>query len=369
MTESSPLHQDAKQARYNPWPLIGIIVLVAVVFGAIGFAINEYRIQKPLEADIKQINNLYVSMTGLSRPIVNKLGAEYGEPGPDLIAKAPKDPSSFINPTPLTFSYLAAETPEKYRDAFKECCEALSEKIGRPVQYVMYTSNDDELRAMHDGKLAVAAFGTGTVPIAVDAAGFVPICCLGSEAGAFGERGGDYKVMILVRPDSPIHTLDDLRGHELGLTDPKSNSGYKAPLVLLSRDHGLLPGRDFTIRYSGGQETSIAWLAKGTFEAAAVASDVLARAIAEKQITTAQFRVIYTSEPFPPACFGYAYNLDPKLAGQIKSAMLGFQWQNTGLEKLFGPTGQDQFIPVSYKDDWALVRQIDDAIGDAHVLK
>jgi phosphonate transport system substrate-binding protein len=369
MTESSPADESAEKSRYNPWPLICTIVLVAIVFGVVGYAIDEYRIQRPLEADINKINTLYVSMTGLSRPIVNHLDPRFGTANADLVANPPADAAKQIDPTPLLFSYVATEQPEKYRDAFKECCDALSKQIGRPVEYVIFSSTDDELNAMRDGKVQVAAFSTGTVPIAVDAAGFVPFCCLGSEVGAFGERGGDYKVMILVRPDSPIHTLDDLKGHELGLTEPNSNSGYKAPLVLLSRDHGLLPGRDFSIRYSGGQETSIAWLAKGTFEVAAVASDVLARAIAEKQISASQFRVIYTSEPFPPACFGYAYNLDPKLASRIKTAMLAFPWQNTGLAKLFGPTGQDQFIPVSYKDDWALVRQIDDAIGNAHVLK
>jgi phosphonate transport system substrate-binding protein len=178
-----------------------------------------------------------------------------------------------------------------------------------------------------------------------------------------------YQMEIIVPADSPIKTLDDLKGHELVLTDPGSNSGFKAPLVLLSKDNGLLPGRDFTIRYSGEQEHSIKGIATKQYQAAAVANDVLKRALAVGDIQKEQYRSIYKSENFPTAGFGYVYNLKPDLAAKVKAALLSFPWKGTGMEKEFEPGGQAKFVPVDFKNDWALVRRIDDAIRSIEKLE
>jgi phosphonate transport system substrate-binding protein len=175
-------------------------------------------------------------------------------------------------------------------------------------------------------------------------------------------------MQIIVPADSPIQELKDLKGRELTLTEPGSNSGFKAPLVLLSKDKGLQPGRDFTIRYSGGHDASIEGVANETYQAAAVASDIFARALNEDppKYQKQQFRVIYESENFPTAGFGYAWNLKPELAAKIREAFFKFEWKGTGVEKEFAASKQTKFVPVQFKDDFALVRRIDDAIRSVH---
>jgi len=173
-----------------------------------------------------------------------------------------------------------------------------------------------------------------------------------------------YQMQIIVPADSPMQKLADLRGHELTLTEPGSNSGFKAPLVLLSKDNGLKPGHDFTIRYSGGHEASVAGIANHTYQAAAVASDVLKRVMAEDPpaIKKEQYRVIYESEDFPTAGFGYSCTLKPELSAKVKEAFFSFQWKGTGVEREFAASAQSKFVPVSFKKDFALIRRIDDAI-------
>jgi phosphonate transport system substrate-binding protein len=79
------------------------------------------------------------------------------------------------------------------------------------------------------------------------------------------------------------------------------------------------------------------------------------------------YRVLSRSEAFPSAALGTPHNLDPELAKQLESAALGFDWAGTGLEREFASSGKRKFVPVRYKDDFALVRKIDDDTGVRHV--
>ena len=129
------------------------------------------------------------------------------------------------------------------------------------------------------------------------------------------------------------------------------------------------PGRDYAIRYSLGHDQSIKGIAEKKYQAAAVANDVLKRAINNGTIKPDQFRSIYKSERFPSAGFGYVYNLKPELAAKVRDALLKFDWKGTSVEKEFAPSGQTKFVPVTYKDDWSLIRRIDDQIGYVHQVK
>jgi hypothetical protein len=46
----------------------------------------------------------------------------------------------------------------------------------------------------------------------------------------------------------------------------------------------------------------------------------------------------------------------------VKKAFFSFQWKGTGVEKEFGASDQTKFVAVSFKNDFAGVREIDDAI-------
>jgi phosphonate transport system substrate-binding protein len=53
----------------------------------------------------------------------------------------------------------------------------------------------------------------------------------------------------------------------------------------------------------------------------------------------------------------------------VTQALLTFDLKGTPLEQELGWTGQTTFTRVNYKDDWALIRRIDDEFGHEHVVK
>ena len=139
--------------------------------------------------------------------------------------------------------------------------------------------------------------------------------------------------------------------------------------MLLQQKFNMRPGFDFGIRYSLGQSQSIDGFVNGTFDVIAVASDVLARAEKAGTISPGQYKVLFASDPFPAATFGYAHNLKPELAEKLKKAILDYHFGNDATATYLAASGQTKLVKVDYAKDFALVRQVDDSIGYEHKLK
>ena len=194
--------------------------------------------------------------------------------------------------------------------------------------------------------------------MAVNTAGFVP---LASPADAEGKYA--YEMEILVPAASGSRSPADLKGKTVAFTAMSSNSGAKAPLMILKDQFKLLPGRDYQHVMTGSHQRSIQGLAAGKYDAVCVANDLLASAVAAGDIRADQYRSIYKSGSFPPLCLGVAHDLPPELSAQVKQVFQDFRFEGTSLTKRFGPQGKVRFAPVSYQRDWAQVREIDDALA------
>lgn len=281
----------------------------------------------------------------------------------DLVADVPSDASKVIEPEVLMFSYVASQEESAPEEAWTELLKALAEKTGREVKFVKYENVDEQLAALNKGELHIAGLNTGIVPPAVQRDGFVPLCTFGHEDGTFG-----YTMQFLVPAASPIKKMEDIKGHKVTFTRLDSNSGCKAPLVLLLDKYKMLPERDYDWGFSQGHEDSVRQVAAKEFDVAPVASDVLARMVEKGEVDAGAYRSIHESERFPPATIGVAYNLKPEMRDAIQATLLEFNWDGTGLEKEFGPE-VTKFVPVKYKDDWANIRRIDQVIAQARARK
>lgn len=341
-----------------------LIVALVALAGVVAMTIYLVQVYGPLRQRLAEQDALIAQLTGVNNDrVINTLAPRYTDADGDLVADPPSDPAKHLDPPVLKVSYVATDSTS-FKTAFAEMVTALAEATGKRVEYVDYDSVESQLLDLHEGRLHVTALNTGAVPIGVCAAGFVPVAQMSDDSGE-----GGYHMQIIVPADSSIRSLQDLHGKDLAVTEPSSNSGYKAPLILL-RELNMRPPTDYRLRYSYGHMNSIAGIKNKVFAAAAVADDVLNREIAAGRIATTDFRSIYRSEQrFPTATIGYAYNLKPELAQKVRQAVLNFNWKGTGLERAFGHEGKTRFIPVDYRRDWEYVRRIDDLIGDVYRLR
>jgi phosphonate transport system substrate-binding protein len=269
----------------------------------------------------------------------------------DMLADPPTDPSQWLDPDTLIFTYAPTEDPAVYQDAFSEFMDYLAEMTGKEVIYFPVRSYAAQIEAMRAGRLHVSGFAAGAVQEAVNSSGFIPVAMMASQDGSYG-----YQMQIIAHQDSDIHTLEDLRGRELAFVSPTSNSGFKAPSALLYAEFEMLPDVDYQTTFSGGHDNSILGVYHHDYEAAAIASTVLDRMVARGVLDRDQLRFTYESQPFPSTGYGYVYNLAPELAEKVREAFLTFDWEGTKLDAEFGDV--DTFMEINYQEDWAVLRQI-----------
>lgn len=290
------------------------------------------------------------------------LDSRYVDNDNDLVADIPTDKSKLTDPSTLIFAYTPVEDPAVYEDVWSDFLEHMEDVTGKKVKFYPVQSNAAQIEAMRAGRLHVAGFNTGSNPLAVACAGFRPFAMMAAADGSFG-----YEMEIITYPGSGINKPADIKGKKLAFTSQTSNSGFKAPSAILKADFDMLPERDFEPVFSGKHDNSILGVANKDYPAAAVANSVLHRMVERDVVKANQIKSIYKSQTFPTTGYGVAYNLKPELQEKIKEAFFTFNWKGSKLKQEF--KSEDQFLPITFKEHWNVIRKIDTANGVSYSCK
>ena len=181
-------------------------------------------------------------------------------------------------------------------------------------------------------------------------AGAVPFAIMGSDDGRFG-----YTLQVYTKKGSGIEKMADLKGKRVAHTAPTSNSGNQAPRALFP-GLGVVPDTDYKVIYSGSHDQSMLGVVAGDYDAAPVASEVVERMAARKLYNPDDVKIIWESKRFPTTSYTLAHNLDPALAAKVKEAFFSFPFKDTALGKEFKDVSK--FVPITYKTDWEVIRDI-----------
>jgi len=281
------------------------------------------------------------------------LDESYCDNNRDMVADTP-EASRQRDPSTLVFTYTPVEDPALYASQFRPFVDHLTRCTGKRTVYFQVTSNAAQVEAMRSGRLHVAGFSTGPTAFAVNLAGAVPFAVKGGPEGF-----ESYRVVMLVRADSNIQSLADLKGKRVAHTSATSNSGNLAPRAFFPAQ-GLKPDEDYRVLYSGGHDRSVMGVNAGDYDAAPVASDVYSRMVARGQVKAENFRVIWQSDPFPTSSFAMAHDLKPELQTKIRECFMSYRFPEAMAKDL---GGNDRFWPATYAEQWAPVRAVADAVN------
>ncbi len=161
------------------------------------------------------------------------------------------------------------------------------------------------------GKIDIALLGPVHYVRAHHEFGAVPIVADGPK----------YNSVIVVKADSPIRTVDDLRGKSFAFGYSGSTSSHLYPLLLLSR--ARLKETDLGHHeFVGSHELVIESVLSGKFEAGGVI------AAAFESSRSKGLRAIATSDLIPAVPFVVRKDVDKEAVDEFRRAMLAWKPQN-----------------------------------------
>ncbi|MDU4450037.1 MAG: PhnD/SsuA/transferrin family substrate-binding protein, partial [Staphylococcus lugdunensis] len=145
---------------------------------------------------------------------------------------------------PVNIEYVApqSQTGKKYDDKIESLQKLLSKELKAPVNIQRTTSDYKMIEDLASKKMDVAIMSPVTYTIGRDK-GTVDVLLkskdyLVDDKGNQTKKLGDYyRSQIVVKKDSDIKKLKDLKGKKVGLQDADSAAGYIYPLADLQREH------------------------------------------------------------------------------------------------------------------------------------
>jgi phosphonate transport system substrate-binding protein len=138
--------------------------------------------------------------------------------------------------------------------------------------------------------------------------------------------------VIIVRNDSPITTISDLKGKSMIFGPSLAPTGFMSQIGLL-QENGIDPEEDlafYTIPSGSFKHEKVAYgVLFGKYDAGALPIDDIETMVAAGKIGPEELRIIGKGQPIPYCNFGVTQKVDEGLAKKFKNAVLALTQDNT----------------------------------------
>ena len=243
--------------------------------------------------------------------------------------------------------------------------EHLTAALGVPVKLYESSDYNGVIQALSSGQVDLAAISGGGYAN-VDAQVGNLVAPILTPRQAEGETG--YYSALMVRADSPIRSLADMKGRSLGYVDFNSTSGYLVPRAKF-REQGVDPETYFgKTTFAGGQTQAIMALANGQFDATVVqasggdpvqgftrgALQTMARG---GFVKVEDFRFIWTAGPIPSEAVAVRTDRPQPMIDLVRGALASLPYDDPVLWTDIGQLDGSAYTSVNrdhYKDVIAL---------------
>lgn len=272
-----------------------------------------------------------------------------------LAASCDKSPAEDYQPEYASTSFVSKEqemiigvhplhNPERLHEFFSPIAEYLSQNI-EGVSFKIEASRN---YAAYDKKLYSRKFHFA-LPNP-----FQTINSLKHGYTVFGKMGDDenFRGIFLVRKDSNIKNVSDLKGHAVSFPAPTALAATMMPQYYLQQ-RGLDVMKDIDIKYVGSQESSIMNVMLGNTKAGATWPPPWLALSKERPELAKELEVVWQTSPLPNNGLVVRDDIDVAIVNQVKKLMLTLHKTSQGtkwLEKMelsqFEHATNDTYQPV-----------------------
>lgn len=227
----------------------------------------------------------------------------------------------------LTVQFVPSQNADTLEAKAKPLEKLLSDELGIPVSVSVSTDYNTIIEAMASKKVDVG-FLPPTAYVLAKEKGAADVILQAQRYGVDDTTGAPttdlvdfYKSMIIVKKDSPIKTVEDLKGKKIAYQNVTSSAGFVWPAAKLM-DAGIDPLKDIQALTVKGHDQGVIAVLNGDVDAAAIFQD--ARNVVKKDYPTVfeDTRVLAFTEPIPNDTVAVRSDMNPDWKSKIQEAFI-----------------------------------------------
>ena len=258
------------------------------------------------------INKVVLALTSFSALIIAVLLAM---PGTNDVTTGKTEP-----PAILRIGVLPDQSPEVLRKRFDPVLDYLSNTLQLSCELIVPESYEEMLKLFHDQKIDLAYFGGYSFIKAQQ----------NDNAVALVMRLIDtrFTSLFIVNANSPIQTLENMKGKSIAFGSRLSTSGHLMPRYFLQR-RNINPESFFSsIQYSGSHDKTVFLVRDGIVDVGAANATTIRSMLDNNRVTSKDIRILWETPPYAD----YVWATHPKFIEsfntQIREAFLQLSPEN-----------------------------------------
>ena len=259
-----------------------------------------------------------------------------------------KHPKEVYTPKSLTVGFIPSQNAQILNAKVKPLQQLLSDELEVPVKVHIATNYNTMIEGLKSKKIDIAFISPVSYTLAHDA--HAADVLLKSKGYLVDNKGNQthhlvdyYRSQIVVRKDSNINHLKDLKDKKIALQDVESTSGYIYPLASLM-EKGIKKS-DIQIQQVKGHDQGLIALLNHDVEAVATYQD--ARADLKKKVPDIyqETKVIYRTKKIPNDTISVRNDMSNKWKKKISQAFIEISHTKKGkqiISDIYGHQGYEK---------------------------
>ena len=287
-----------------------------------------------------------VALTGCTRREYREIDLDDRIDAAELVRMEPDRDSDA-----LRFGFDLRGCPSEDARQYLPLLKYLEEATGLRFDLRFTPEGSTTVEMLGTGEFDFAAIGAGSYLQARGRYGAIPLV-----RGLSAEGRSEYQSVIVVAPDSPIRTIEDLRGKRFAFGSVSSTQGHLIPRIVLA-EHGILLDDLARHHYTGSDQDCANAVVAGRFDAGGM-QDILGRRLAGEGL----LRIIHTSEFYPSSGIVANRDVPPDVIQKVKQALLDFtptgadadglyHWDRTEMANGFGEVRDEDYAELR---EWSI---------------
>jgi len=263
---------------------------------------------------------------------------------------------SITKPNNLKFTVTDVNNIKELEADYGSLRKTLEEVLGIKIEFFPVENRTAAASALVSGKLDLVLAGPSEYLILNARAKGIPIIAI---------KRPDYHSIIVVRGNSKIKSLAQLKGKTIAMRSIGSTSGHLGPTKLLM-DAGLDPKKDVNIVML--KDKGLLALKKGEVDAWTTASDTYHTELAKHKLLEKDFAVIVQGPLLPNDVLISSNQLASDFIADMRSRMLTNQDKLLHSIILANKKFQGASLTVANDADYNMIREVYQKMGEGSFL-